>query len=118
MAPLSYEDKLRKSKERNKQNFDKNKALINDLKLERGCDRCGYNAHPAALDFNHLDPAQKSFTVSTRLQQYCWKRLEQEIAKCEILCANCHRIHSYETHYTRMGSDGTPSSSPITGTGT
>lgn len=103
MAPLSYEDKLRKIKERNKLIFDKNKELVNALKVEKGCSKCGYNAHPAALDFNHLDPTQKSFSVSTRLQQYCWERIEQEIAKCEFLCANCHRIHSYETHYTRMG---------------
>ena len=75
---------------------------ITDIKLESGCVRCGYKEHAAALDFNHIDPLTKSFHVAQDATR-AWHLIEAEIAKCEVLCANCHRIHSYDTHPTRMG---------------
>ena len=81
------------------------RQLISNIKLEKGCARCGYNAHSAALDFNHIDPTTKSFHVAADATR-AWHKIEAEIAKCEVLCANCHRIHSYDTHPTKVGSDG------------
>jgi hypothetical protein len=80
----------------------KSLEYIQQIKLENGCNKCGYKGHAAALDFNHLDPAQKSFNISSYLNS-SREILDKEIAKCEVLCANCHRIHTYETHTTRMG---------------
>ena len=99
-------EKLAKNKQRNKENYARNKAKVDEIKTTSGCISCGYNSHPAALDFNHIDPSTKKFDVSTRLQQYCWARLEEEIAKCEVLCANCHRIHTYDNHPTRLHKAG------------
>jgi len=45
----------------NKQKIDK----LAEIKLERGCCKCGYNAHPAALHFNHIDPSTKSFNIGS-----------------------------------------------------
>lgn len=73
------------------------RVLINKIKLERGCSVCGYNAHAAALDFNHVY-GEKLFNVSQDPKVALYKLLE-EIAKCEILCANCHRIHTYENRH-------------------
>jgi transposase-like protein len=53
------------------------------------CVVCGYNEHPAALQFHHLDRATKSFTVcdgGTRSMA----RMREEARKCVLLCANCH----------------------------
>lgn len=71
--------------------------LINKIKLDRGCSVCGYNAHAAALDFNHAY-GEKHFNVSQDPKVALHKLLE-EISKCEILCANCHRIHTYENRH-------------------
>jgi len=64
-------------------------------KLARGCDKCGYNKSASALDFHHRDPTTKVLNVSGT--HYAWSRVEAEIAKCDILCANCHREESYGT---------------------
>lgn len=71
--------------------------LINKIKLTRGCAKCGYNAHSAALDFNHIEGV-KTFNVSQDTKVAMHKLLD-EIAKCEVLCANCHRVHTYENKH-------------------
>ncbi len=68
-------------------------ARLAALKVERGCADCGYNAHPAALDFDHLPGAEKVAGLST-LANAAWARVLEEIAKCEVVCANCHRIRT------------------------
>jgi len=65
-----------------------NLEAINAIKLKSGCRDCGYNAHPAALDFDHVR-GRKIRTVS---QTTTLAQALSEIAKCEIRCANCHRI--------------------------
>ena len=67
--------------------------MINTIKVERGCANCGYNKHSAALDFNHRDPSTKSFNVSQD-PKVALEKLMKEIDKCDVLCANCHRIHT------------------------
>lgn len=71
--------------------------LINKIKLDRGCSVCGYNTHAAALDFNHIN-GDKKFSISQDLKK-AMSKLMAEIDKCEILCANCHRIHTYENRH-------------------
>lgn len=70
---------------------------INAIKVARGCSVCGYNAHPAALDFNHVR-GEKLFNVS-RDTKTAWSKVLEEIAKCDVLCSNCHRIHTYENRH-------------------
>lgn len=67
------------------------KTLLGEFKLERGCARCGYRAHPAALDLHHTDPKMKEFKIA-RDNTMSLARVRAELAKCEVLCANCHRI--------------------------
>lgn len=72
-----------------------NQARIAAIKLERGCADCGYNAHPAALDFDHRPGVDKKKDVSDMFK-YAWKTIEAEIAKCDVRCANCHRVVTAE----------------------
>lgn len=53
------------------------------------CEGCGYNASVAALEFHHRDPSTKEFGLGSF--QGTWERLLEEAAKCDLLCANCHR---------------------------
>ena len=70
---------------------------INDIKLTIGCAQCGFNKHPAALQFNHIKE-DKLFNISQDVKRK-WEDIINEIAKCEVLCANCHSIHSYENKH-------------------
>lgn len=53
------------------------------------CITCGYNTCLKALNFHHLDPKYKSFSVSQKLDAD-WKLLKAELDKCILLCFNCH----------------------------
>lgn len=55
-----------------------------------GCSRCP-EKFPACLDFHHLDPATKRFMIGPSVLNHTLEDLEAEMAKCIILCANCHR---------------------------
>jgi hypothetical protein len=59
------------------------------LKLERGCDRCGYKKCAAALEWHH--PADDKVAEPSNLLHYSLDKYLTEIEKCELLCANCHR---------------------------
>lgn len=76
-------------KVRNKQRYDLLLNYSNKLKLERGCDKCGYNRCAAALEWHHPD-GTKEGNPSSLLHSSLEKYLE-EIEKCNLLCANCHR---------------------------
>lgn len=73
------------------------KDFVNEIKIKKGCSVCGYNAHPAALDFNHTQ-GDKKFNISQD-SKVAMQKLLAEIDKCEILCANCHRVHTYENRH-------------------
>ncbi|HQU83210.1 MAG TPA: hypothetical protein PKY59_08810 [Pyrinomonadaceae bacterium] len=72
-------------------NYDgKIQEWFREYKKSLSCEICGEN-HPACLEFHHIDPNQKKFSVSTRRDRPSMKALLEEIAKCRVLCANCHR---------------------------
>lgn len=98
---MAYKDPIKK-----KANYEKHKAKqiakaqivrkanlkrIQDYKVAQGCADCGYNSHPAALDFDHL--GEKLYAVSM-MRSYSWQSIMREVAKCEVVCANCHRIRT------------------------
>lgn len=63
------------------------------------CQTCGYSKCAQALDFHHIDPTTKSFTVSGHGTK-SWQSLQNELDKCVMLCANCHReLHAEETKH-------------------
>ena len=83
---------------------DTSRAITNRIKSERGCEVCGFNAHPAALQFDHIDPATKYRTKAGKVVhpsdmikggRYSLETALAEIAKCRVVCANCHAIHTH-----------------------
>lgn len=79
-----------KHREATLRRYHKIRSLIQAIKLEKGCALCGYRKSPAALEFDHLDPAAKSFGVGFH-SSHSLDRVMAEIEKCRVLCANCHR---------------------------
>lgn len=61
------------------------------IKGHRGgkCIRCGYSRCLKALEFHHLDPSQKDFTISN--DHFKLKEAIEESKKCILLCSNCHK---------------------------
>ena len=54
------------------------------------CRACGYAGSAAALQFHHLDPADKEFSIAGQGVTRSMARARAEAAKCMLLCANCH----------------------------
>jgi hypothetical protein len=54
-----------------------------------GCYLCGYDRCLRALDFHHLDPATKRFTIAGGHTR-SWASLRTELDKCMLVCSNCH----------------------------
>ena len=74
----------------NKQQF---KKRLSEIKEASGCMDCG-ETNPIVLDFDHLH--DKKYNISRMIHDgFSWKAIKKEIEKCEIVCANCHRIRTY-----------------------
>lgn len=71
------------------------KAYVRAYKLEKGCIDCGYRENPVALSFDHLPGTVKVRDIKSG-QQLGWQALLDEIAKCEVVCMNCHVIRTSE----------------------
>ena len=67
---------------------------ILEYKSKEGCKKCGVS-DPRVLEFHHIK--EKDFSIAERARsKYGKKRLLEEIKKCNVLCANCHRILHFE----------------------
>lgn len=68
---------------------------INQQKVKRGCDICGYNKCPTALEWHHEND-NKNFNPGDIIKgtAVSFEKYQQEVDKCILVCANCHReIH-------------------------
>ena len=94
MDKRTYADR----REQNKANVIKrrkaNKKFLVEYKGGK-CERCGYNKCIGALEFHHLDPSTKSFSLTGNT--FGIERQKKEADKCILVCANCHReIHNLQ----------------------
>ncbi len=69
-------------------------SWINELK-SKPCADCKNTFHPVAMDFDHVK-GKKIQNVSRLIRDgYSLDKIKLEIAKCEVVCANCHRIRTF-----------------------
>ena len=62
-----------------------------DVLTQGQCVNCGIT-DPLLLEFDHIDPSTKVGNISRLVYRLSSAELDKEIAKCQILCANCHRL--------------------------
>lgn len=62
------------------------------------CSICGYNKCVDALEFHHLNPNEKDFGISSKGYTLSWETVKEELDKCILVCANCHR----ELHFNLL----------------
>ena len=60
------------------------------------CADCKQTFPPAVYDFHHLDPDEKEYNPSKLFSQKDQDRIDAELAKCVLLCSNCHRLRHYK----------------------
>lgn len=107
---MPYKD-LDKRRECNKRYYDRHKKLyynknlkrrrmlmsfINTLK-DKPCKDCGVKYPSYVMDFDHRDSSQKTSSVShmATLHYASRTKILEEIDKCDLVCANCHRIRTH-----------------------
>lgn len=87
-------------KERDNVRARVNRDALAKLKTELGCIDCGYNLDARALEFDHKDNTGIPNTGKQRsVASLCyasWKRIMEEVSKCEIVCCNCHAIRTFK----------------------
>jgi len=91
-----YAKNKKKQLERNAARIKNLCSWFKDYKSTLKCNRCEED-HQSCMDFHHRDPSDKSFTISEMPRDgYCQDRILEEIAKCEVLCSNCHRKEHWD----------------------
>ena len=83
----SYLKNKNKIKLRSKKKRRENKKYVHSKKNK--CCKCGYS-DKASLDFHHLRNKDKTIAQLIR-NAASFDTIDLEIAKCEVICANCHR---------------------------
>lgn len=78
-----------------KQKYQQKKNQIQELKSNLKCAKCG-QSRGYVLDFHHLDPNEKEDTIARLTSNTSSiENVYDEIKKCIVLCANCHRQFHY-----------------------
>ncbi len=86
---LKGEDKRRTRKTSEKVVSWRRRTKMRAVNLKGGkCSKCGYAKSLAALVFHHRDPNEKEFSFAGIAKK--WDAIEKELAKCDLLCMNCH----------------------------
>lgn len=59
------------------------------------CAICGYDKYIGALEFHHLNPSEKDFSIGAKGYTRSFARVREELDKCVCLCSNCHKeVHA------------------------
>lgn len=73
----------------------KARARIDSYKKDIPCKDCGVIYPPYVMDFDHRELDKKIYGVSD-MHFYSLEKLETEIEKCDLVCANCHRERTHK----------------------
>jgi len=105
MAYKNKEEGYRKNKEWRQSNIDhlkkydkkrgnEGKTISDKLKTSIGCAECGYVKNPLALEWHHINGKNLGYINinGQGIAHHSSQRIADEIAKCVLLCCNCHKI--------------------------
>jgi hypothetical protein len=80
----------------NNKRFRKRRAQwLQELKESLSCIKCG-ESRWWILDFHHRNPQEKEMNMASFMHHFGMKRILEEIEKCDVLCANCHRDEHFQ----------------------
>lgn len=88
-------EKIRKLRNGRRQ-FDKCRKHVHDILKNSSCKDCGED-NWILLEFDHLPEYDKISEISTMVRHgFSLNKINKEIAKCEIVCPNCHKLRTYK----------------------
>jgi transcription elongation factor Elf1 len=85
-----YYKNREKEKQRTKKRTEKLKTWFKDYKKNFECEECG-EEHHACLDFHHIGEKEIGVAELVTRRNTSKERIKEEVKKCKVLCANCHR---------------------------
>jgi hypothetical protein len=95
-----YKGNKEKANKKSSKGNQERRDWFNSIKEQFQCVKCE-EKYTACLDFHHIDPKTKSFTIASSVNglKESKEKILEEINKCVVLCSNCHRkFHHMEKH--------------------
>jgi len=90
---------------KNRRNKNRQRKRLRNILLEvkqRPCQDCGGIFHPWVMEFDHREGMKKEAAVANLVSKGCTDaRLLEEIEKCDVVCANCHRMRTYRRMFEK-----------------
>jgi hypothetical protein len=83
-----------------KREYWRRQARMLDCIRQVPCMDCGRRFPPCAMDFDHRDPGSKRSAVMRMIGRAGTARILDEVARCDIVCANCHRLRTFQRRST------------------
>jgi hypothetical protein len=112
VRPDHYERHGKKHYEKNKAHYiakaaerrKKYQQAWTEYKSKLSCQHCGEN-HPATFDFHHVTRGPENVKIFQLIKNGSYKKVYEELKKCIVLCANCHRKLHYEEAQAKKDPD-------------
>lgn len=82
---------IKRAKTNGKKQRERNQLYLLDYLKSKKCIDCGNN-DVRVLEFDHQRGVDKKNNIADMMHHFSWKKILEEIEKCDIRCANCHRI--------------------------
>lgn len=101
------EEQVRKAAERRKRVREEARDYLITAK-SNPCTDCGNSFHWFAMDFDHVGDKVADIHQMVR-RGFPLARIREEISKCELVCAVCHRLRTWN----RLGPSGAVDSAPV-----
>ena len=89
----NYQKNRERRREQTKYLRQSNVRKLHEYKEAHPCADCGNHFPAVCMDFDHTG-SDKEANVADLVTRRSWERLQEELAKCELVCANCHRIRT------------------------
>lgn len=89
-----YRNNKRQYLDRNVRSYLKRRELVKQMK-SRACADCDVQYPFYVMDFDHREGEIKEYELN-RVDRMTTRAILREIEKCDVVCANCHRVRTYE----------------------
>ncbi len=76
--------------------YEANKLLVRTFKVNNPCTDCGLFYSWVVMEFDHRDGRESRYELIAQRVHCSREVLLAELAKCDLVCANCHRVRTYE----------------------
>ena len=73
--------------------------FVRDYKTNNPCMDCKTLYHYSAMQFDHRDGSEKTSTINRLMWRASIATVKEEIAKCDLVCANCHAKRTFKRHH-------------------